>query len=445
MARIILIKPNIGRAEHSLYVDEGRMEPLPLAMIAALTGDQHEVTLFDDRMEPVDFDQPADLVGITVEAFTARRSYEIAAEFRRRGIPVILGGIHVNLLPEEAQQHGDALFLGDAEFLWHEVLHDLENNKLKKVYRSEVGIQPCGVFPLRKIYQKKGYLPLTLLQFGRGCPFDCSFCAVTKYFDKRHYIRRIDEILKEIHGQKRKLLFFVDDNIIANPRAAKELFRELIPLKKRWVSQASIDMTNDLELMDLMMQSGCLGNVVGFESITQDSLKEMHKGPSLGHWELGFKDQVKILRDFGHQTWAAFTIGFDNDTRESILETEAFARRNKFSFAAFNILMPYPGTPLYEKYKAENRLLYDGTWWLHPEYRFNHAAFKPKNMTADELTEVAFEVRSRFNSLGSIFSRAFDLKTNMRSLYRFGVYMAYNPLFRKETFKKQGMLLGKNR
>ncbi len=203
-------------------------------------------------------------------------------------------------------------------------------------------------------------------------------------------------------------------------------------------------MTNDLELMDLMMQSGCLGNVVGFESINEASLKEMRKGPSLGHWEAGFKDQVKILRDFGHQTWAAFTIGFDNDTRESILETEAFARRNKFSFAAFNILMPYPGTPLYEKYKAENRLLYDGTWWLHPEYRFNHAAFKPKNMTADELTEVAFEVRSRFNSLGSIFSRAFDLKTNMRSLYRFGVYMAYNPLFRKETFKKQGMLLGRN-
>jgi len=127
------------------------------------------------------------------------------------------------------------------------------------------------------------------------------------------------------------------------------------------------------------------------------------------------------------------------------LATEAFARENKFAFAAFNILMPYPGTPLYDKLRREGRLLYDEKWWLHPEYRFNHAAFIPKNMSPDELTEVAFEIRSRFNSISSIFSRAFDFKTNMRNPYRLGVYLAYNPLFRKETFKKQGMLLGKNK
>jgi len=445
MAKIILIKPNIGRREHSLYVDEGRMEPLPLAMIAAVTDKRHEVKIFDDRVETINFDEVADLVGITVETFTARRSYEIASAYRRRGIPVILGGIHVNLLQEEAQEHADAIFLGDAEFMWEDVLNDLENGQLKKVYQSEIGIQPCGVIPTRTIYGKKGYLPLTLLQFGRGCPYDCTFCAVTQYFDKRHYVRSIDEVLREIDVQGRKMLFFVDDNIIANPKAAKDLFRELIPLKKKWVSQASIDVTNDLELMDLMMQSGCLGNVIGFESITESSLHEMRKGPSLNRWQEGFKDQIKILRDFGHQTWAAFTIGFDNDTHESILATEAFARENKFAFAAFNILMPYPGTPLYDKLRREGRLLYDEKWWLHPEYRFNHAAFIPKNMSPDELTEVAFEIRSRFNSISSIFSRAFDFKTNMRNPYRLGVYLAYNPLFRKETFKKQGMLLGKNK
>jgi len=445
MGKIILIKPNIGRMEHSLYVDEGRMEPLPLAMIASLTESRHEVQIFDDRMESINFDEPADLVGITVETFTARRSYEIAAEFRKRGIPVILGGIHVNLLQDEAIEHADSIFLGDAEFMWDEVLNDLEKGSLKRIYKSEVGIQPCGVYPSRLLYRKKGYLPLTLLQFGRGCPYDCTFCAVTRYFDKRHYTRSIDEILKEIDTQGRKMLFFVDDNIIANPKAAKELFRELIPLKKKWVSQASIDVTNDLELMDLMMQSGCLGNVIGFESITQSSLQEMQKGPSMQHWKAGFKDQIKILRDFGHQTWAAFTVGFDHDTRESILATEAFARENKFAFAAFNILMPYPGTPLFEKMRSEKRLLYDEKWWLHPEYHFNHAAFIPKLMTPDELTEVAFEVRSRFNSFSSIFSRAFDFKTNMRSPVRLGVYLAYNPLFRKETFKKQDMLLGQDR
>lgn len=443
MARIILIKPNIGRREHSLYVDEGRMEPLQLGMLAALIPEEHEVILFDDRIEDIDFDTPADLVAITVETFTARRAYEISEGFRQRNIPVIMGGIHANLVRDEVQAHCDSIFLGDSEFLWGEVIDDLEKGRLKPVYKAEIGVQPCAVFPRRDVFRGKGYLPISLLQFGRGCPYTCTFCAVTKYFDKRHYTRQIDQVLEEIDTQKRKFLFFVDDNIIANPAAAKDLFRELAPLKVRWVSQASIDVTNDLELMDLMMGSGCLGNVVGFESIEEESLREMRKGPSMQHWQTGFADQIEILRDHGHQTWAAFAIGFDNDTVESIQATQAFARANKFAFAAFNILMPYPGTPLYAQLKAEDRLLYDGKWWLHPEYRFNHAAFKPKNMTAQELTEVAFDVRSKFNRISSIFARAFDFKTNMRTPYRLGVYLAYNPLFRKETFKKQGLILGR--
>lgn len=443
MAKIILIKPNIGRKEHSLYVDEGRMEPLQLGILAALIPEDHEVILFDDRIEDIDFDGEADLVAITVETFTARRSYEISQGFRKRNVPVIMGGIHANLAQKEVQDHCDAIFLGDSEFLWAEVINDLVQGKLKPVYEAEIGIQPCQVFPRRDIFRKKGYLPISLLQFGRGCPYTCTFCAVTNYFDKKHYTRQIDQVLEEIDTQKRKLLFFVDDNIIANPGAAKDLFRELAPLKIRWVSQASIDVTNDHELMDLMMQSGCLGNVIGFESINQDSLKEMRKGPSMQHWQAGFADQIEVLRDYGHQTWAAFTIGFDNDTADSIRATEAFARANKFAFAAFNILMPYPGTPLYTQLAQENRLLYDGKWWLHPEYRFNHAAFKPKNMTPRELTEVAFEARSKFNRVTSIIARAFDFKTNMRTPYRLGVYLAYNPLFRKETFKKQGLILGR--
>ncbi|NLD45863.1 MAG: methylase, partial [Clostridiaceae bacterium] len=156
----------------------------------------------------------------------------------------------------------------------------------------------------------------------------------------------------------------------------------------------------------------------------------------------GYREQIKILRDYGLQTWAAFTLGHDFDTKDSIKRTLEFALRNKFAFAAYNILMPYPGTPLYEKLKHENRLLYDGKWWLHHEYRFNHAAFIPARMTPDELTLACFEARKEFNSVGSIVSRAFDPKTNMRSWFRLLVYMMYNPLFRKEVFKKQDMRFG---
>jgi radical SAM superfamily enzyme YgiQ (UPF0313 family) len=153
---------------------------------------------------------------------------------------------------------------------------------------------------------------------------------------------------------------------------------------------------------------------------------------------------LKIIRQYGLQTWAAFTLGHDFDTVESIRQTLSFAMENKFCFAAFNILVPYPGTPLYRKFKMEGRLLYDGQWWLHPEYRFNYAAFRPRGMSPDELTAACFDVRAAFNSRVSIVNRAFDFKTNMRSLYKFGFYLTYNPLFRKETFKKHAMWFGLN-
>ena len=157
-----------------------------------------------------------------------------------------------------------------------------------------------------------------------------------------------------------------------------------------------------------------------------------------------YKEQIKLLRDYGFQTWAAFTLGHDNDTIDTVKRTVEFALENKFAFAAFNILTPYPGTALYSDLIKENRLLYDDKWWLSGDYRFNYAAFKPKNMTPDELTGACFKARSDFNTPSSIFKRAFDFKTNMRTPLKLGVYIAYNPLFRKEVFKKQGLHFGLN-
>ena len=235
----------------------------------------------------------------------------------------------------------------------------------------------------------------------------------------------------------------MDDNLLSDHEAAKHLFRALIPLKIRWVSQASIDMTRDRKLMDLMVKSGCLGHVVGFESLDPQNLRSMKKVPNLTSTFTHYEEQIQIIKDYGLQLWAAFTLGHDYDTPETIKRTVEFALKHKFCFAAFNILMPYPGTPFYRKLAAENRLLYDGRWWLHPEYRFNYASFIPSRMTPDELTESCFDARSQFNSVGSIIKRAFDFRTNMRTLYRlFGIYLAYTPLFRRETFKKHGIRFG---
>ena len=440
--KLVLIKPNIGRMEHSLYVDEGRMEPLQIGILAGLTPPGVDVVFYDDRMEPIPYDEPCDLVGITVETFTARRAYEIAGEYRRRGVKVVLGGMHVTLLPEEAARYADCIVTGDAETVWTQVVQDAMNSSLAPCYWAENPACPqLHVLPRRDLFVGKGYLPITLIQFSRGCRYRCEFCASSAYFGARHFTRPVEDVVNEIKAQKRKLLFFVDDNIVGNFEKAKELFCALIPLKVKWVSQASMDMLRDEELMRLMKKSGCLGHVVGFESIREGNLKAMGKAANQAAFD-GYKTQIRQLRRWGLQTWAAFTVGHDGDTLEDIRETCRFAIDNKFCFAAFNILMPYPNTPLYEKLRQEGRLLYDGQWWLHPDYRFNHAALVPQNITPEVLTEAAFACRKAFNSPWSVFVRVWEWRTNLRSPYRFLTYLIYNPLFRKEVFKKQGMRFG---
>lgn len=441
--KITLIKPNMGRRGERRYVDSGRMEPLQLGVLAGLTPPEIEVVLHDDRCEEIPYDQRTDLVAITVETFTARRSYEIAAQYRRRGVPVVMGGMHATLIPDEVAEHADAVVTGDAENVWTKLLDDAAAGRLQARYDGSLPARPQAQMRTRRdLFRGKGYLPITLLQFTRGCPYRCSYCATSVFFNRTHRHREIAEVVDEIARQRRNYLFFVDDNITADHEAAKELFAALIPLKIRWVSQASLDMLRDRELMDLMVRSGCQGNVIGFESISPDSLRAMRKSVNRAAAGDQYAAAIAQLRKLGLQTWAAFTLGHDTDTRESIVATRQFAIRNKFTFAAYNILMPYPGTPLYDELAAEGRLLYDGKWWLHPEYRFNHAAFVPATMSPDELTSLAFECRAKTNSVRSILYRLAEPSTNLRNPMRFGNFIAYNPLFRAEVFKKQSMALG---
>ena len=163
--KLTLIKPNIGRREHSLYVDEGRMEPLPLGILAALTPPEIEVVMYDDRMEPIPYDEPTDLVAITVETFTARRAYEISAEYRRRGVRVVMGGMHAKLIPEEVALHCDSVIIGDAEPVWARMCGDFRAGKLRERYTAAQPLCPQeGVIARRDIFEGKGYLPITLLQ-----------------------------------------------------------------------------------------------------------------------------------------------------------------------------------------------------------------------------------------------------------------------------------------
>ncbi len=441
--KIIMIRPNIGMLQKQKgksvpFDDKGRMEPLQLGVLAGLTPEEIDVKLFDDRLEQINYDEPADFVAISVEIFTARRAYEIADEYRTRKIPVILGGIHVSYMPDEAAEHADCVIIGDAEGVWDQVIEDFKKKELKKRYSAKVGPPHPEKLIRRSIYEGKKYFPASLMQFGRGCPYECSFCSTGNYFKGQMHTRCVDEVIAEIKHQPRKFIFFVDDNIIGEPEKAKILFKALIPLKIKWIGQASIDMTEDPELMPLMQKSGCVGLIVGFESFTPEGLAEYNKHQNQ---VINYEKQIAIIRKHKIHIWAAFLLGHDEETHETLKATLEFAVKQKFSFGAFNILMPYPKTPVYEQLKKENRLLFNGKWWLSEDYHFNHAAYQPKHMSPEELTEWCLKMRKKYNSVWMVFKRLFT-KHNLLNLRTISLLWNLVWLFRTETFKKQGMTLG---
>jgi hypothetical protein len=255
--RLTIIHPCIGRRRGERdYVRTWQMEPLPAATLAGLTPPDVLTRFYDDRMETIPFDEPTDLVAMSVETYTARRAYQIATEYRRRGVPVVMGGFHPSLCPDEVAQYAEAVVTGEAEELWPRVLDDARHGRLEKFYRSTGRTNLTGLRPDRSIFRGKRYLPIGLVEAGRGCHFKCDFCAVQTVFKQSQTRRPPDEIISELAALKRtkKLFFFDDDNITSNLAQAKEFFRALIPLGIRWVGQSSINAAHDEEFLELPLR-----------------------------------------------------------------------------------------------------------------------------------------------------------------------------------------------
>jgi radical SAM superfamily enzyme YgiQ (UPF0313 family) len=235
------------------------------------------------------------------------------------------------------------------------------------------------------------------------------------------------------------LIFFVDDNITSNMDQAKEFFRALIPLKVRWVSQASINAAHDEEFLQLIKASGCQGLLIGFETLNEENLRRMRKGFNLMNG--GYEKALANLRRHGIRLYVTFILGYDEDRVDTTEETLAFAKRHNFYIVAFNHLTPFPGTPLYQRFKAEGRLLYD-RWWLDPDYRYGMVPFAPRGMTAEEVEERCVEARRRFYSLSSIFRRSLDYQANGRGWFMWSHFYSINLLFRAEVMQRRNFPLG---
>lgn len=431
--KITFVRPNLRPCR-----SHDAMQPLCFAILKSLTPPDIETALYDERLEDIPLDEPTDLAAITVETYTARRAYQLASEYRRRGVRVVLGGYHPTFLPRECLGYADAVVQGDAEGIWGEVVEDARRGRLRPVYRRDDFAPLGGTPPDRSIFDGKRYVPVTLVQYGRGCKFNCDFCSIRAFYGSSLRQRPVHEVCEEIERTGARLVFFVDDNIFVDVAKARELFEALIPLRVTWFCQCSLDIAKDAELVKLMRRSGCSSVLFGFESLDPENLRQMKKG-----WNLKFRDYetaIRIVRDAGMMIYGTFVFGYDHDTVGSFERTVEFAVHHRFYLANFNPLTPTPCAPLYDRLKREGRLIHE-RWWLDPGFRYGHATFHPRGMTADQLTEGCYRSRTAFNTLGSILFRLFDPPT-MRSPRRLAQYAISNLISRREIHAKQGLGLG---
>jgi radical SAM superfamily enzyme YgiQ (UPF0313 family) len=438
--RLTLVHPCVGRTPGKKYVRTWQMEPLPPATIAALTPDDVDVRFYDDRNEAIPFDEPTDLVAISLETYTARRAYQIASDYRRRGVPVVVGGFHAGLCPDEAARYAESVVIGEAEGIWPDVIDDYRHGTPRKFYRRETRPSLEGIAVDRSIFRGKRYVPIGLIETARGCNFACEFCAVQSYFNRTQTFRPIDEIVAEFKSIKnqRSYYFLVDDNLGSHPKRSIELFKAMAPLGIRWVSQCSINAAHDEEFLHWMKRAGCLGVLIGFESLDETTLKSMNKRFNFATG--GYTKALANLRRAGVRVYGTFIFGYGHDDPSSCSEAVEFALDHGFFLAAFNHLMPFPGTPLYRRLKKDGRLLYDA-WWLDKTYRYNLIPYRPKQMAPEELSRACIKARSRFYGWSSIFRRSLD-RVNRADPDALRQFLIFNALHRTEVQQRNAYPLG---
>jgi radical SAM superfamily enzyme YgiQ (UPF0313 family) len=376
---------------------------LTLSMIAALTPPEHEIRIVEEVYgETVDFEGDYDVIGISIMTQTCIRGYQIANEFRKRGKTVVFGGIHATSMPDEAIRFGNAVVIGEAEGLWDLVLEDIKHNRLKSFYKlDKLPDLQKYVRPRRDLIKcSSGKFSIAPIETTRGCPYNCDFCSVSRFFGTRQRHKAIRDVITDIESCTQKNLFFLDDNITGDKKYAKELFREMIPLKKIWVGQASIQVAKDPELMQLAYKSGCRALLIGFESMSDSGISQYRKTLKTIDENV---QAVKILQDNGIMTMASLIFGLDSDTKEVFEAAHGFLTRSKSAFFQACVMTPYPGTPVFDKLKAAGRILTDD--WAR--FDASKVIIRPQNLSPEELLDGYNKIKWHFYSNKSILKRSY--------------------------------------
>jgi radical SAM superfamily enzyme YgiQ (UPF0313 family) len=414
--RLLLINP-VNPHKTGLTVNESsRFPPLALGIIAALTPDNFRVELIDENIEPFVY-KDADLVGITAFTSSAGRAYELTSYYRKRGVPVVMGGIHASMLPDEALRHVDSVVVGEAEQVWPVLINDFLKGKLKKKYRTQTAELVNMPLARREIFSPD-YLFATV-QTSRGCPMDCEFCSVTAFNGRRYRQRPVEEVLNELEMIKEQYIFFVDDNIIGysknSAQRAVSLFKGMVErkLNKVWFCQASLNFGSDDEVLYWARKAGCKMVFLGLESPDPAEVKTMNKKVNL---RIDYKKALAKINRHKIAILGAFINGTQNETAQSLKNKADYILHHPIDVIQATVLTPLPGTRLFRKLEREKRLIYTNFPRDWEKYNMGDLTFKLNNMARDEFMDVHTECNKRFYSRFNLIKQFFKTLIHTKSM-----------------------------
>ncbi len=418
--KIKLIQPMMKQRPMDTKLKTRMAPSLALLTLAKLTPKGHEVIIINENIEDIDFDDPADLVAITVTVDVMNRAQQISKEFQKRGVSTIAGGIHITSDPESSKGFFDAICIGIAERVWNNILEDKKHNKLKKIYYDMEDITGEEIVsPDYGIIDKKKYLYTNVVSTSRGCPFKCDFCYNSCVNMTGRYIKRpVQDVIKDIKSLKTRHIMFIDDNFIGDPKWTSKLLEQIKPLKLKWNAAVTSNIADMPLLLDEMKLSGCQSLFIGFESINSRSLESVHKVQnSVNKYE---KLAMEIHKR-GIMINASFVFGLDEDDVTVFKRTLDWIVENKIETVTSHILTPYPGTSLYLRLKEENRIIdFDLS-----NYNTAQVVYSPKNMSAEELYDGYLWIYKEIYTFENIIKRLPDSKKQWIP------YLAFNLFYRK--------------
>lgn len=416
--KLIQLKMNKRPMDTDLKI---RMSPsLGLLTIANIFKNKHTVLIENENIRDINFDEKVDVVGITVTVDVLPRAIAIAKKYREMNVPVVVGGIHITAVPEKYLEYFDVISVGMAETTWPDIINDLEHKKLKKIYYCNTKVNGSTIVsPAYDLINKRDYLYSNIVSTSRGCPFKCDFCYNSCNTYSNFYVNRpIEDVIRDIKTIGKKHIMFIDDNFIGNPQWTKEFLRAIKPLKIKWNAAVSANIANMPELLDEMAEAGCKSLFIGFESINEKSLSNVHKNQNNVKQ---FEKLVSKIHKRGIMINASFVFGLDGDDKNTFKTTLQWIVDNKIETVTSHILTPYPGTKLYDEMLKAGRIIdFDLS-----KYNTANVVYTPKNMTGEEL----------YNGYINIYKEIYSFKNIIRRLPKskkqIMAYLAFNILYRK--------------